>query len=574
MRSFALVIFAMLIVLTPESVEAGFFDDLRELQEAVKNKNSGSGGDFFRKIQQNRQKPVKPAVKKQISNSKPKSQQKGAAAAIFGVQKTYRGYSKLYQPVAALQLAGKNQEAQKVYRNLVLIPQKKSAVDKQNSGSVKVEKFKDENNSFLNLVELASLEIDAGNGKEAAKHLTAARLELARQLDSSVVGSGVSSAFAFGVETLVGDEELSTYSGEGLERVLMLNLYSLAYLLEGDRKAYNAALRSMTVQKHEERAFIKQLDKIRRENRSKEQEIESVGVDNSDIQDQISKEYDKYKSVAKRVENAYAIPFGWYLAGVIKEFDSYRGGRQDSVLLHQAVVLYQRALDIAKLNHMPHKELAKLLRNLKKNSRGSGEEIRDKKILHVLIGDGVVPEKKILSLNVPVKQTVIPLQIPLYEPIDNKTKRVALHIKQNGKWQQMPLNSIADIEANFMRYQEDRKPYLFARVLLAFGRTILEKRALEKAGTFGSIIGQVRDSMTHPDTRSWRSVPASFEASRYELDPKHGKTQLRLISYGKGDKRLGHKDFWVDAASHNFVYIRSMQNAVTVHNSKKLWINR
>ncbi|MBF0195889.1 MAG: hypothetical protein HQL71_15120 [Magnetococcales bacterium] len=564
-----LIVFALLFVLSPAQVNAGFFDDLKQLQDAVNDKKNGSGDSFLKSLKKNSSRDVKPAVKKKISKSKRKSKKKKKAAVPLGVKKIYRGYSKLYQPIAALKLAGKNHEAQKAYRKLVLLSQNKPE---------KVEKFKHENNRFLNLVELASLEIDSGNGIGAAKHLAAARLELARQLDSSVVGSGASSAFVFGVETLIGNEELSTYSGEGLERVLMLNLYSLSYLIEGDRKAYNAALRSMSVQKHEERAFIKQLDKIRRENRSREQKAESTGLDNKDIQNQISKEYDKYKSIAKRVENAYAIPFGWYLAGVIKEFDSYRGGRQDSVLLHQAVVLYQRALDVAKLNRMPHKDLAKLLRKLKKNSSGGGEggeAIRNKKILHVLIGDGVVPEKNILRLNVPVNQTVIPVQVPLYEPVKNKTKRLALHIKLNGKWRQLSLNGVADLEANFMRYQEDRKPYLLARVLLAFGRTIIEKRAIADAGSFGSFLGQVRDSIeTHPDTRSWRSVPASFKAARYELNPKHGKTLLRLISYGKGNRRLGHKDFWVDAASHNFVYIRSMQNAITVNNSKKLWVNR
>ncbi|ARU59145.1 hypothetical protein OLMES_5161 [Oleiphilus messinensis] len=446
----------------------------------------------------------------------------------------YSGYSRAFKPVKALYSTGNLQGIDSFYRS-----REERLLD---GGAIwsSVEKV-----GLLRWMERGTLYLDQGNKDDAIRSLANAEMVLELRSDDSELEELAEDGFITLLESVTGMEEFSKYPGEGFEKVLMLNYKSIAYLLNGDRKAYNVTRRAIDWQDIERRKFDA---KLRAANQKLEKEREESS--NSQDEGQWASSYNKYDKIANQVSSAYVNPFGYYVAGMVQDFES----RKDGSLRANARISYEKALGLN-----PNSEaIEKALSDIK--NRKLDNNIR---LLHVVVANGFAPERKVLEYGFDSKGRTVPIKLPIYEPVESKVKRIELK-SISGK-HITTLTQIANIEAITMRHQKDSAAFRNLKVLLSVARAIGVNTATKKI----PILGEWLNSVATPDTRSWMSLPAEMLGARVRLLKRVNK--IRIVSYDQHNRVLSDKVINLDDGSDNFVYARSVDDHIYANSSRKLW---
>jgi uncharacterized protein len=372
-----------------------------------------------------------------------------------------------------------------------------------------------------------------------------------------VLSGGIKDTFSFVAETLIGNEEIMTYKGEGYERVLMLNMKSIAYLLNGDRRAYNVTRRAIDWQNLEKQQFDVEYQKIQAElAKEKSKQAEKAQDNENNFGTILGQQYAATAKKAETVPSAYVNPFGYYLAGVIQEFESVN----DRSLRDNALISYRKALELN-----PDSEVIKnTIKDLEKNTSSPKS-----KLVHIIVGEGFVPEKKVLTFSFGSGDFRVPIKLPIYEPDPSQVDRIVVH-DSKGK-QIAAFSPVADIEAICLRHQKDMQPFYNLMLARTVGVQVVERVVLTKlAGSIGSAISARHDEMRAPDTRSWMSLPATIQAARFRV-PQNEK-KLTIASYDRNGKKLASQDIELQESSHSFAYVRSIDQTLYSHACKPLWL--
>ncbi len=448
----------------------------------------------------------------------------------------YTGYSKDFQKVKKLIAKGK---ASKAYD----LQQKK------------IEKSKDEPGLLVSL-EQGLIALDADKRKESKKHFThaenilKARSERSRTRDASArMGSIIGSGLGFG--------EAGEYEGEAYERILMLNYKTIAYMLDGDSRAYNVTKRAIDWQNREKKAFDKNLAATKKEIQKKENE-QKKGQDVKDMNlfSVISSQYKQSEKKALQVPSSFVNPFGFYMAGVVNEYNAYKSSKKS--LKSNAKISYKKAL---KLNP-DSKVLKQAVKDIEKKSP------KDKRFVNIIVADGFAPEKKLLTFNFAYMGSIVPIKLPLYETVDSAVDRIEV---QNGKGEPLTdLQLVADIDAIALRHQFDSLPKQHLQMTMDVARSVFESKKLSEIGVLGTFIKNVREKTSNPDMRAWMSMPKKLMAARLYL-PKNAKS-ITLVSYNKKGKILAKKKMKLNAENHNFIYARTIDKVIYTNQSEKMWV--
>lgn len=402
---------------------------------------------------------------------------------------------------------------------------------------------------LLRWMERGTLYLDQGNRENAIRALDNAEFVIQQRSEKSKLQDLLTWGAGTILETATGMEEFVDYPGEGFEKVLMLNYKSIAYLLDGDRRAYNVTRRAIDWQDLEKRQFEEEL-------RSAQSKLsdEKKTAGSSAAGDDWSASYDQYDNIASRVASAYVNPFGYYVAGMVQDFES----RKDRSLRENARISYEKALEL----NPDSDALKKTVSDMK--NRKLDDSVR---LLHVVVGDGFVPEKKVMEYNFQANGQVVPVKLPLYEPVPSRVARVEVQTVSGKKI--ATLSSIADIEAITMRHQKDTDAFRSLRVLLSIVRSVGVNNATRDIPIFGALLSKQVNDMSAPDTRSWMSLPADIKAARLVL--KKSVSKIRLVSYDSHGGKLASKVVDLDKNSDNFVYARSIDNQLFTNSSQQLW---
>lgn len=450
---------------------------------------------------------------------------------------TYEGYSKQFIPIKDLIAKGNFDQA-------YLIEQNKIAQDDAD---------------FLNSIEAGILAIDANNMLEATEHFATAEKVLKQESDSSVVEGSLAT---FGLEALSmisGFGELTTYSGEPYERILMLNYKSITYLLNGERKAYNVTRRAIDWQNIEKKEFDKNIGEAEKELQEEQGKLDDEKNISAytNIFAAIASQYKSSKSRALSVPSAYINPFGFYMAGIVQEFDSY----DDASLRDNAQISYKKALEL--------NPKSKVIKQAIKGTRKAAP--KNRRLVHVIVADGFAPEKKTLTFNLNVRDSLVPVKLALFEPVKSSVAKIKI---KSGKRTLATFSEIADIEAITLRHQLDSLPLQHARVAVSVFRNIAENELLKGiggyAGAIGMIVKQVRDGFANPDMRAWMSLPKTLSAARIYV--RNSQKTIAIVSYDKKGRILAKKKIKLNKKSHNFIYVRSLEKNLYAKINKNLWI--
>jgi uncharacterized protein len=490
------------------------------------------------------------------SNNVPKGNSDGSATPPAGMEAQshidYAGYSKEFLPVKQLLVNGKLDEVASFY-------EKKT--ETTDSGAKNDAETMNKLGLLYNLEE-GTLALDQGDYDKAEKDFSTAEQLVEEQKNESILIGGVEKTGGWVLGTLVGNEEMFAYQGEGWEQVLMLNYKSIAYLLQGKREAYNVTRRAIDWQNIQKKAFDQ---KLREEKEEANKELTSTKTENQDAQSQeikkgLSAAFAPMEAKATTVPSAYVNPFGFYVAGMIQEFESYN----DRSLRDNARISYKKALELNPESSV----LKQAVKDLEKPQAPAGT-----RLVHVVVADGFVPEKMVLTYNVQANTYAIPLKMPIYEPVKSKVHRI--EVRSASGTRLATLSPVADVEAICLRQQMDIQPLLTMRAMSSFLVTATTEAAAQQSQGIGKIfmkgISNLRKKTSAPDTRSWMSLPATMQAARLHL-PK-GISKLRIETYAKNGKKLASKTVRIDPNTHNFVYVRSIDSMLYTQGAEKLWLS-
>ncbi len=452
----------------------------------------------------------------------------------------YMGYTKDFLPAKQMIING---------QLATLSKQVASAAGQNGQGS-----FWKQDDEFLRHLETGTILLDSNDTSLAIKEFSTAEVIKENRESDSVLGSFVKSSTGWMGEVF-GNGAMDPYEGQGYEKVLMLNYLSIAYLLQGERKAYNVARRSIDIQNIEKKAFDARRNKAKKKLRQQQAERSDANASVNAAQSGIAAVFKAMNSKAKDVPSAYVNPFGFYVTGMIQEYESYK----DTSLRDNARISYQKALEL----NPDSKVLRQAVKDMQKRSLP-----RRRRLLHVVVADGFAPEKKVLVYNFNFTGTNIPIKIPIYVPSNSRVGRIEIQTPRGKRLAR--LSTVADVEALCIRHQKDMETIRNLRVSLAFTSTAAENTALSYFGYLGKWVSDYHDQYKQPDTRSWMTLPEKIQAARVYLPRR--LTKVRLATYSKTGKLLARKTLNLSPNKHNFIYARSINNRLYAYAAKDLWV--
>lgn len=472
------------------------------------------------------------------------AQQLNTANQSKGTHSYHSGYSKKFLPYRDKLAAGKVKEVQQAMLE----------EEKKKDGSLSSEEELASKIRLVGLMERSSLALQTGDPDQSLRYSKLAQ-ELIEERESESYSKEFFSNVGGTLANVVGAGEFGRYNAPGYEKVLVLNLASMAYLLNGDDRAFNVARLAIEWQYEEKEKFEQELSKENEENEQKQgkEGAEKKKSNNSaafGVMASLDKEFSKYDQKALQVPNAFVNPFGDYVTGMVNEFKSVKL----KSLVSNAHIAYKQALEL----NPKSKVLKRAVADTKKKKSAS-------RLIHVVAMDGFVPEKKVLSIPVAYD---IDIEIPTYEPIPTSVGSIKITNMNNKVIS--TLHPVADIEALALRHQKDRLPGVYATVMASVVRDVgIVKAGNDIMGGFGNIMKNLLDSSQEPDTTCWMSLPSRILASRFYAPA--GLKTFKVATFDKKGRKLSEKVVKLNKGKNHFVLVRSIDRTLNAYASKKIW---
>lgn len=455
----------------------------------------------------------------------------------------YIGYSKEFLKVKKQMLAGNFDGAVKYFTKKEKKVRKKAKGDKL--------KFY-QKMGFLDLVERGTLDLSRGDFEGSVDAFDGAEQVLRIRNSESKAKEKTKSIFG-GALTAVGVNEAAPYYGEAFERILMLNGKAVAYLLSGNRLAYNVTRRSIDWQNTEKAEFDAEQHKIQKDLEKKKTSGKNPFY--AIVEKVVWDSYKDLETKAQEVPSAFVNPFGYYMAGMIQEFESV----EDASLIDNARISYGKALELN-----PDSPVIQQAYQAMKD----GEKAGKRRLVHIIAFDGFTPEKKMMEFKLPVSAgMIIPIKLPIYQPVDSLVSR--LDVTADGR-ALIGLDQISSIEAISLRHQSDQRPKQTLQVLIAVGVSV-GKRIAAHGNGFALAAIDLFDNRIAPDMRSWMSLPKTILAARFYAPD--GLQAIEVHTYGANGKVLATKSVEISEKGPTFVFVRSMDKQLHAYANQGLWLN-
>ncbi|MBW2420332.1 MAG: hypothetical protein JRH19_17460, partial [Deltaproteobacteria bacterium] len=265
--------------------------------------------------------------------------------------------------------------------------------------------------------------------------------------------------------------------------------------------------------------------------------------------------YADYETKAQAVPSAFVNPFGFYMAGMIQEFES----ADDPSLMYNACISYGKALEL----NPESKVIREAYEAMQK-----GEKAGDRRLVQVVAFDGFTPEKKVLEFQIPVSSDmIIPVKLPVYEPVDSVVSGIA--VTGNGE-PLADLDEVASVEAISLRYQSDQRSKQTLDVLIRVAASV-GKRTAAKDNSIAMGVVTMHDALSTPDMRSWMSLPATISAARFYAPP--GVDAIEIHSRDETGAVLSTQSVAIAESGPTFIFVRSMDAQMLAHANQSLWFN-
>lgn len=429
---------------------------------------------------------------------------------------------------------------------------------------------------FLANVEAGTIEFEAGRFDQAVARLTLAEAGTAPPVPADAKGAaatlqrfkqGAANVARQGGAVATGRGELGPYPRRDHEAILQLNYLALSYLIQGDRRSYNVTRRAIDQQKDLKLKFDAQLEaykaKYAEQKKAEAQAAAQAAADpdapkpTAKPTDGVQTEIAKFDGIADLVPNAYVNPLGDYLAGVIQEI----AAREQPPLRDNAAIAYTAAASLAGRSPQMIAAAASLRRP---------RIPADERVLHVVVGEGFAPSRKVLGYGFDIQGTRMVARIPIFAPTPSKVATLELRTVKGARLAR--LDPIGNFEAIVLRDQRDRMPQILVGVAATTGVSYGQAQMGAKAGGVLNLLAQFKRANESPDTRSWSSLPRRFHIARLVIPA--GAAKVQLVSLDAGGQVIGKVLLDLDPARpESFVYARATDRALKAAPARRLWID-
>ncbi len=442
-----------------------------------------------------------------------------------------------------------------------------------------------EDMGMLNLLEISSLYLHTGVPDKSLEYSRYSECLIEKRENEPQLWELMRKGGSL-IGSLSGGQNYSVYDPVGFEKVLLLNIQAMDYLLKGDERAFNVALKSSDWQDLEREKFEKQIEAVKKSSKKNigKEDNQETYVDpkqkkkNKKIKNKVfarlAREFAKYNRKALQVPSAFVNPFGDYLAGVVKEYKSVDAD-------------FRSQMDNARIHYDKARQLNPKSKVLKLAYKDAKKRRSAKRLVQIVAFDGFVPEKNILRFDIKLRQCPIPIHIelPVYDPVKSRVHRIV--VSTTGGKNLATFRKVADIEALALRHQKDMLPVIQALVAVAavrdaalqIGKTAVSEAVKKKYGrtpgvskAFDKLVGglmNVLDKNLEPDTSSWMSLPKRILAARFH-PPKHLKT-IVITSYDAKGMRLARQKVKLGKGGRHFIFVRTANKAMKVIKGKPIW---
>lgn len=323
-----------------------------------------------------------------------------------------------------------------------------------------------------------------------------------------------------GAVSLLLNDKVLEYQGEGFEKVLVHALKARNYLALGDEEAARVEIRNANMRQDEER-------KRNADTMEKAKKDANGRVNMDGLSQEIDKQFAPSADILLRLDNVYQNPFATYLSGVVYELN---GEPDDAFIDFKKVYETTRSPvvepDLIQLGSKLRRksELAQLgLEAPKGAPPAPGNTI-------VLVDNGLAPERVEIKFPIPGPNTVLFAAVPMTKPVATDVGDVEV---LDGQGQVIGRTApMVDIEAMAVRNLRDKYPAILVRQAVRLAAKAAAGYAIEKeAGTLGLVATSLLNAATEQaDLRGWYALPRSIHVAKVALPAGQREVTLRLLA--------------------------------------------
>jgi hypothetical protein len=334
---------------------------------------------------------------------------------------------------------------------------------------------------------------------------------------------------------LVNDTALP-YKGEGFEKMLLHAMKAINYLMLSDLEGARVEIKRL-----DERRKIEQEAHEREIAQSQEQAQENnlSAEQVSGVEQNLYNSYGPALQIAKRIQSLYLSPFGSLVSSLVYDLE----GEYDEALVDMRRVMAEApqfaaaALDAYSLgaDDLPPPPVSLDLRK-------TGD-------LVVFFHCGLAPEKREVSLAIPVGDAWIAIAFPFYAEIPTAVDHADVFI--DGALAGST-RLVGDVEAQAVKSLVEQAPALVIRQMVrAVVKGVAAHAAEKENGWAGFLVNMYNILSEQADLRSWLTLPKSLQAFRYY--PPVGKHTVRIAVADAGGRILGEVSLEKDFANDRTV---------------------
>ncbi|MEO8604704.1 MAG: hypothetical protein ABI629_19200 [bacterium] len=317
-----------------------------------------------------------------------------------------------------------------------------------------------------------------------------------------------------GAGSLMLNDKVLEYQGDGFEKVLMHGFKARNYLMLGDPESARVEIRNANMRQDEERKKNQEaIDEAKKEGEGKYAPSE------------IDKQFGASQAALSRLDNVYQNPFATYLSGVVYEVNGEPG---------DAFIDYKQAYEMVP-NPLVGADLTRLAKQLGREDElpaGGVGAVADGAApgnVLVFLDNGLAPERVQIKFPLPGPGTVLFAAVPMTQPVSTNVTEADV-VGANGEvlgHTQM----LVDVEAMSVRSLHDHYPGILTRQAIRLAtRAAAGAVAQQQLGAAGLLLTTTFNAIAEQaDLRAWYTLPRSVHVARINLPADQQQLTLRLL---------------------------------------------
>jgi hypothetical protein len=334
-----------------------------------------------------------------------------------------------------------------------------------------------------------------------------------------------------GAGSLLINDKLLEYQGQGFEKVLVHAMKARNYLLLGDSEAARVEIRNANMRQDQERKRHQDVIDAANKEGKKQQ------IDMGKLSNDVDARFADSSAILRRLDNVYQNPFATYLSGIVYELNGETG---------DAFIDYKKANQMVPGAQVVANDLARLAATLHRKDEVVGVKLPkvDAKTpagnTLVILDNGFAPQKVEIKFPIPIPNNVLFAAVPITRPVPTALGDAEI-VGPDGRVLGRT-EMLVDVEGMAVRDLHDQYPAIIVRqTIRAVAKGVGEEAARRSAANQSAAAGlaveltniTINAVTEQADLRGWYALPRSIHVARVTLPNDAKEVTLRMLdNYG------------------------------------------